>query len=146
MPPSLALAMTIVFIFYLLRRDAVLDCKPSSALWIPSVWMLILGSRSVAQWLNLGAPFQSADDLLEGSPIDRAVFLLLMLAGLVVLVRRRIVWSNEPTPGRINLVAFDNSPGRAAISRNTWASPRKRSPGGRTMPPRSAPRPTGCFA
>ena len=54
---------------------------------------MILGSRPVSDWLSLSPPFQSPDDLLEGSPIDRAGFLLLAVAGLLVLWRRRISWS-----------------------------------------------------
>ena len=43
-------------------------------------------------WLNLGNPYQSPEDLLEGSPVDRTVFLVLMTVGLVVLCRRNIYW------------------------------------------------------
>src|SRR2546425_9443482 len=93
MPPPLALVLTLLFILYLFKRDSRQQYKASSALWIPCTWMMIIGSRSVSQWLNLGPPLQSPDDLLEGSPIDRAVFLLFIVAGLVVLWRRHISWS-----------------------------------------------------
>src|SRR5712691_958017 len=93
MPPILALALTLLFIAFLFRRECSQEYKPSPALWIPCIWLMILGSRGVSQWLNLGPPLQSSDDLLEGSPIDRAVFLLLIVAGLVVLWRRHISWS-----------------------------------------------------
>src|SRR5438309_4055646 len=93
MPPPLALLLTLLFILYLFTRESRQLYKPSPALWIPCIWLMILGSRAVSQWLNLGPPLQSPDDLLEGSPIDRAVFLLLIVAGLVVLWRRHIYWS-----------------------------------------------------
>jgi exopolysaccharide production protein ExoQ len=93
MPPPLALVLAILFILYLFKRDSRQQYQASRALWIPCIWMMILGSRSVSQWLNLGPPLQSPDDLLEGSPIDRAVFLLLIISGLVVLWRRHISWS-----------------------------------------------------
>jgi len=55
--------------------------------------MLIAGSRFVSHWLNLDPRVVSADAYLEGSPVDRAVFLILILAGVIVLLRRRLNWS-----------------------------------------------------
>lgn len=65
----------------------------SKALWIPFIWMFLSGSRYVSQWLSLGSPIVSADAYLEGSPVDRAIFLVLILAAVFVLVRRRLQWS-----------------------------------------------------
>jgi exopolysaccharide production protein ExoQ len=55
--------------------------------------MAIAGSRMVSHWLNLGPPVISADSYLEGSPVDRAVFSILVLGGIIILVRRRLNWS-----------------------------------------------------
>lgn len=93
MPPPLALALTLLFIVFLFRREARLSHKPSPALWIPSIWMLIIGSRSVTEWANLGAPVQSTGSLEEGSPLDRTVFFSLMISGLIVLFKRRVAWA-----------------------------------------------------
>ena len=65
----------------------------SSAIWIPFVWMFLAGSRYVSQWLNLGVPMSSGNAYLEGSPVDRAVFLSLILAGAIILLRRRLNWN-----------------------------------------------------
>lgn len=92
MPPALALLLASLFSLYLLRRDSRQQPRPSGAVWIPCIWMMILGSRSVSQWLDLGAPFQSADDLLDGSPTDRMVYFGLIAAGGIVLWRRQIFW------------------------------------------------------
>src|SRR3989442_8184567 len=91
MPPSLALLLTSLFIVYLFWRDSRQQPKASSAVWIPCILMLLLGSRPVSQWLNPGT-FQSTDDLLEGSPTDRMVFVVLIAAGWLVLWRRQIPW------------------------------------------------------
>src|SRR5713101_3111418 len=91
MSPSLALLLTSLFIIYLFWRDSRQQPKASSALWIPCIWLMILGSRAVSQWLNPGE-FQSVDDLAEGSPTDRLVYLGIIAAGCVVLWRRRIPW------------------------------------------------------
>ena len=92
MPPIVALGLTLLLISFLLWRDGRQGYFPSPALLIPCVWMLILGSRSVTEWINLGTPVNGID-IADGSPIDRAVFFSLMVAGLIVLVRRKIVWS-----------------------------------------------------
>ena len=63
------------------------------ALWIPLLWMFFAGSRYVSEWLNLGAPMQGNDAYLEGNLWNSASFMALMIAGMVVLVRRRINWS-----------------------------------------------------
>jgi hypothetical protein len=56
--------------------------------------MFLSASRTVSQWLNLGAPSSSAGARLEGSPVDRAVFTLLIIVGLWVLHSRRIDWNS----------------------------------------------------
>jgi exopolysaccharide production protein ExoQ len=92
MPPALALTLTLLFIAYLFRGEFRQEYRPSFALSIPCIYLLILGSRSVSQWVSLGTPI-SAGDIEEGSPLDRTVFLALIIAGLVVLWKRRISWS-----------------------------------------------------
>ena len=92
MPPVLALALTLLFIAYLFRREFRQEYRPSLALSIPCIYLLILGSRSVSQWVSLGTPM-SAGNIEDGSPLDRTVFLALIIAGLVVLWKRRISWS-----------------------------------------------------
>lgn len=92
MPPALALVLTLLFIAYLFRREFRQEYRPSLALSIPCIYLLILGSRSVTQWVNLGVPI-SGGDIEEGSPLDRTVFLTLIITGLVVLWNRRISWS-----------------------------------------------------
>lgn len=92
MPPALALVLTFLFVAYLFRREFRQDYAPTLALSIPCIYLLILGSRSVSQWLSLGTPI-SAGDIEEGSPLDRTVFFALIIAGLIVLWQRRISWS-----------------------------------------------------
>jgi exopolysaccharide production protein ExoQ len=94
MPPLLALALTLLFIAFIFQREFKQPYSPSWAIWIPCLWMLILGSRSVGQWLNLGEPSTETFVIEEGSPIDRAVFFLLIIAGLIVLWKRHISWSH----------------------------------------------------
>ncbi len=92
MPPKLAALICILFMLYLFWVDRKRSEDVSKALWIPLVWMFLAGSRYVSQWLNLGAPIDSPDVYLEGSPVDRNVFFLLIVAGVIVLSRRRLAW------------------------------------------------------
>jgi len=61
----------------------------SRAIWIPTIWMLLAGSRTISQWFDLGTPALSADTYIEGNPIDRAVYTILIIVGLFSLYRRR---------------------------------------------------------
>ena len=54
--------------------------------------MAIIGTRFVGQWINLGSGGASVD-YHEGSTIDALYFLTLIIVGMLVLVRRRIVIS-----------------------------------------------------
>jgi exopolysaccharide production protein ExoQ len=88
MPPVLALCLTLGFICFLFWRESREKINVSGALWIPLIWLLITGSRSVSQWLSLGTSGIDAPD--EGSPIDAVVFFSLIVAGFYVLSRRRV--------------------------------------------------------
>src|SRR5436309_6376012 len=88
MSPSIA---TVVFGFSLLGLF-LLDREPKSrtspALWIPLAWVLIAASRMVSPWLGVGHTYESADEILDGSPLDRLILTGLMTAGLMVLFAR----------------------------------------------------------
>ncbi len=84
-------AGTIVFIIgilvlFALDRDK--EARTSKALWIPVVWLFLAGSRPVSYWLHIRMIGNSADDLLEGSPLDRAVITVLIALALIVLFAR----------------------------------------------------------
>jgi exopolysaccharide production protein ExoQ len=90
-PPQLALALTIGLIAYLLRRDFRQEPRPSMTIWIPILWLMIIGSRQVSQWLGgeAGTIGVATRVLHDGNPLDKAVYGALILAGLLVLLRRR---------------------------------------------------------
>jgi exopolysaccharide production protein ExoQ len=99
MPPMIAAVLCIFAVGYCFWRDTKENPHASAALWIPLVWMFLAGSRYVSSWLNLGSGGGAAD-YDDGSPLDAAVFAVLIVAGLVVLARRgeqwsQIVWRNK---------------------------------------------------
>jgi len=75
----------------LLWLDPAKSGSISSALWIPVIWMFILGTRLPSQWLG-GQVGQAAEALEEGNPLDRSIYLILMLLAIVVLMSRSFRW------------------------------------------------------
>jgi O-antigen ligase len=91
MPPKLALIFTLGFIAFLFWRDLREKPNLSRAFWIPFLWMFIIASRPVSQWLAIfGLPGFGATAAEEGSSLDACVYLALMALGVVVLNKRRV--------------------------------------------------------
>jgi exopolysaccharide production protein ExoQ len=90
--PQIAALIVLIIIAYLLWTDLQVDHSTSHAVWIPLLWMFLAGSRSVSQWLELGAPVDPMQVYMEGSPVDAAAYAALIIAGTAVLLRREIDW------------------------------------------------------
>ncbi len=73
---------SMIWLFVLDRDKGV---PPSKALWLPTAWMLINGSRAVSSWLHTGPAVSVAQQYTDGSPIDAAIYGVLIVAGVVVL-------------------------------------------------------------
>ncbi len=86
MNPTVASAICALGIAGLLYLDREKTVKVSYALWIPGLWIGIVGSRPVSLWLGFEQPGNLG---LDGSPADAAVFGVLLLMGVAVLVMRR---------------------------------------------------------
>lgn len=85
---SFIFTMGILGLFYL-DRDKTF--RMSKALWIPAVWLFLISSRPASLWLGMSPNFKGVDATaayVEGSPIDRNVFMFLLFAALAVLVSR----------------------------------------------------------
>ena len=89
LPPIIASLLTVAFIIFLFRRDIREKPNVTGALWLPLIWMLIIGSRFISLWLNLFGFHMGAVTLEEGSPLDACVFFVLIAAGLYVLHQRQ---------------------------------------------------------
>ncbi len=87
MSPSLATiicAVGIAGLFFLDRDNTV---RTSKGLWLAVAWLWIVGSRPVSAWLGV-SPANGTNVQLEGSPLDAAVFGILLAAAVIVLILR----------------------------------------------------------
>lgn len=88
---TLLCALGILALFALDRDQKT---NTSQALWIPVLWLFIASSRMVSQWLaamgllNGRTVVTSADQLLDGSPLDRYLLTGLVVLGVIILARR----------------------------------------------------------
>ncbi len=76
----------VIGLFWLDRRD---EAKTSYALWLPFIDVLINGSRPVSIWLGIAPPSGGGSIYVEGSPVDRAIYIALLAGAVVVLIGRR---------------------------------------------------------
>jgi exopolysaccharide production protein ExoQ len=83
---STAVAFLILSLFALERERKV---RTSTALWLPTFWVLICASRYVAQWLGTTSLHPDTTQLLEGNPIDRTIMSALFGLGIIVLLCRK---------------------------------------------------------
>ena len=91
MPPTLALILTLAFIAYLFRRDLRERPDITGALWLPAIWVFIVCSRTLSQWLYLfGLPGFASTSIEEGSWLDALVLLCMILLGLHILRKRQV--------------------------------------------------------
>src|SRR6185436_2832258 len=100
MGPLILFAFTVCLI-WLLYHDGKERASVSPAAWIVVVWAMIHGSRPVMDWFSgeavRGPIYTSSAD--EGNLTEALISLTLMLAGLVVLLRRGV---------RLSVVIRDN--------------------------------------
>jgi exopolysaccharide production protein ExoQ len=93
MSPVIASWLCAVLVAYLLVRD-IRQNRVSHAMWIPLLWLLIIGSRLPSEWIGGGQlDMSSGAAYLDGSPLDRNIFLLLIVLAAVVLLKRSVRWS-----------------------------------------------------
>ena len=90
MPPTLALFLTIGFAVFLFRRDFRETRNVTGALWIPLLWVLLIGSRPVSQWLNIFGLTAISSTTDEGTPIDAVIYFTLIVLGCYILNRRHV--------------------------------------------------------
>lgn len=93
MPSQIALALFTLLVSTLLWIDIKRHPSISSALWIPLLWIMYCGSRSVSYWLDPGTIEAVEFDYTAGNPIDRTFLMILIFLGIFILCKRAVNWS-----------------------------------------------------
>jgi exopolysaccharide production protein ExoQ len=103
---QIALYVTLFLSFCLCFLDTFNTKNVTKAVWIPTIWFMLAISKSISIWLNpsLSGSFNAFDT--TGSPIDRAVLILLMFLAVVVLVQRKIEWSRLINKNFLIIILF----------------------------------------
>ena len=92
-PPVVALWLALGFIAFLFRRELQAQHNVTGALWIPCLWLFIIGSKFVSEWLDIFGLHVGSANVEDGSPVDSIFFGLLMVAGLYVLHQRQVTFA-----------------------------------------------------
>src|SRR5258708_10711658 len=95
----IALFFCLVFIAWLLVRDSKRHTSTSAALWLPTLLVLILGSRNPSQWIGA---INSGNDV----PISDQVFYLLTIGGSWIIASRRGVNWHKLLTANIAIMMF----------------------------------------
>ena len=95
MPAFVALMICMAVILVLLSIERRRHKDVSSRVWIPTVYMLIIGSRPLGTWFHSGSVDSlAAEELIAaGSPIDRAVLMALYALAFLLVAGKRIAWT-----------------------------------------------------
>ncbi len=106
MNPTVILIVCVVLVSVLLCIERKRNPAASHALWVPTFWMLISGSRPVVTWFELGPNFNLVESVEAGSPLDRLVLSILIILALFILYRRKIEWSRILKDNSVLILLF----------------------------------------
>jgi O-antigen ligase len=91
--PSVALSLCLVFIVWFLARDLRRRTSVSCAVWLPTLLLLILGSRPVSVWVGGGGRIAQMGDYAETSVLDQMFYLSVLVGSFAIASWRRVKWN-----------------------------------------------------
>jgi exopolysaccharide production protein ExoQ len=97
---QIALPLYLVFLIVAFKLDFKEQRRVSSSLWIPFLWLADCATKPLDLWIypHQGVAFSqriaweqrlSSIEVFQSNPLERAFFLVLMCAGLIVLSKRK---------------------------------------------------------
>jgi len=89
---SIALFLSLAFSTWFIVRDIRRRRSVSVAIWIPTILLLILGSRAVSEWLQSDVQFVGLRNDAQRSMLDEAFFLLVLVGSWLIASSRRVKW------------------------------------------------------
>lgn len=91
---TLATLLFVLWLIWVYYRDAKERQVVSLATWFVVAWVAMYGSRPITEWFSGEGDISRQAALDEGNPLEAIISLLLIVAGVVVLFRRRIQLSS----------------------------------------------------
>lgn len=92
MPKMVALYLCVGFVLFLFVIDHKTNRSGSFVRWLIVAYLAMISSRAVSLWFDLGIVIESPDDYLEGSPLDRNIYIGFLVVGFLALLRRKVNW------------------------------------------------------
>lgn len=92
MPSPVALAVFVIFILWLFIKDRNLRPMNSWALWIPVLWLVVIGSRPLSLWFAT-TTHASKEGSEEGGLLEVLVYFILISMGAIAVAKRRVDWN-----------------------------------------------------
>src|SRR5664279_3559334 len=92
MPRQVAIFIFTLFVVWLWREDAKFRPRFSKALWIPLIWLLILGSRPLSWWCWFYFGIGGGASDLDGNALDRLFYSGLIIVSIIIVSRRSFSW------------------------------------------------------
>ncbi len=89
----IALALCLAFIGFFLVRDMRRRKSVSVAIWMPTILLLILGSRPVSVWLLGRMYYGGMGNDAPRSPLDEGFFLVVLAGSWLIAASRKVKWS-----------------------------------------------------
>ena len=90
MPPLISAIAAALAILVLFKLDSDPNNRTSPAIWLSVAWLLINGSRPLTAWFESpSGVLTDVQGLEEGNPVDRNVYLVILVAAIIVLSRRQ---------------------------------------------------------
>jgi O-antigen ligase len=103
MAPQIALIICIGFVLFLLKIERKQSQEVSIAVWIPTLWMMLVSSKPLGVWFQL-----AGSTMEEGSPLDRVFLIAILCVGLMILIKRKFAWSGaiKENPWLVLLIGY----------------------------------------
>lgn len=93
--PILSLFLCLAFSTWLVARDYLTRKTVSAAVWLPTLLLLILGSRPVSLWATGGrVVVEEMGNENGGNALDIVFFLLVLVASFLIATSRHFKWSS----------------------------------------------------
>ncbi len=106
MTPTIAIVACLLGIAGAFLVDRKVQRNVSKWTWLPTVWFILISSRSASSWIWPNTASQQGSAYVSGNPFDRAILTAIMVLGLLALSRRHIDWRNLSKSNRGLLLLY----------------------------------------